>query len=283
MIFKNLITANELSEYKEPDWVIVDCRFDLTKPAWGLAEYLNSHIPGAVYAHLDKDLSGKVTSTTGRHPLPDETNIASLLAGWGIHSGNQVVVYDTSGGAFASRLWWMLVYYGHSEVAVLDGGFPKWLIEGYPTRSGVEIFSGEPVVFPMNLKPDMLINVAEVDVIRNDPNYLLVDARTPIRFRGDQEPIDSVAGHIPGAANRFHGENLKPDGTMKSGEILKSEFQSLMGKVNPKNVIVYCGSGVTSCLHLLALDVAGLPGARLYAGSWSEWIRDSDRPIATGG
>ncbi len=260
------------------DWAFIDCRFDLLKPDWGREEYEKSHIAGAVYADLNRDLSSPVTPQTGRHPLPEPAAITACFSAWGISASTQVVVYDTAGGSMAARLWWLLRYYGHTAVAVLDGSWQKWLAEGRPVRSGFETrpavqFEGQP-------HPEMAVSTAEVEALRKDPAYRLVDVRGAPRFRGEQEFIDPVAGHIPGAVNRFHAENLGPEGTFLPAEQLKSAFETLLGSVPVANTIVYCGSGVTSCHHLVALEYLGLHGARLYPGSWSEWIRDPKRPIA---
>lgn len=202
------------------------------------------------------------------------------LTAWGIQEDTQVVVYDTTGGSIAVRLWWMLRYYGHSRVALLDGGLPVWLREDRPTQTGIYHPNPAPVPFTPSFHPEMLISVNEVEKIRQDPAYLLLDARSPQRFSGEIEPIDPVAGHIPGALNRFHAKNLTREGVFKSPAILQFEFAQLLKDIPPENVVVYCGSGVTSCHHLIAMEIAGLRGARLYAGSWSEWIRDPGRPIA---
>lgn len=281
MIHTTLISTDTLSAHlADLHWAVVDCRFDLAAPEWGAAAYRQAHIPGAVYAHLDRDLSGPITPTTGRHPLPASATFQARLSGWGIGKHTQVVVYDTEAGAYAARLWWLLRYYGHFAVAVLDGGFPKWQREGRPTRAGVEM--RPPSHFVGRPNDGMYVGAEEVDRLRLDPRHRLIDARSAVRFRGEQEPIDPVAGHIPGAVNRFHGENLRPDGTFLPKEQLKAEFERLLAGAPPERAVVYCGSGVTSCHHLLAMEHAGLSGARLYVGSWSEWIRDERRPRAAG-
>lgn len=269
-----------VAHLEDPSWAVVDCRFELKEPEWGFAEYQKAHIPGAVYASLDRDLAGPITPTTGRHSLPAPDQFKARLSSWGIDATTQAVVYDAAGGAFAARLWWMLKYFGHSAVAVLDGGFPKWTREGRPTRAGIEShasahFEGEP-------RPEWVAVTEEVDRIRIDPAYRVIDARTAIRYRGEQEPMDPIAGRIPGAVNRFHGENLAPDGTFLPPGELKAQFEALLGDVPPQRAVAYCGSGVTSAHHLVAMEHAGLKGARLYVGSWSEWIRDENRPKAKG-
>lgn len=279
--YTQLIEVEDIfSNIDNPNWVIVDCRFDLANPGWGFADYQQGHIPGAVYAHLDHDLSGPRTLSNGRHPLPDRQTFTETLGRLGIDSSRQVVVYDTSGGSFAVRLWWMLKYYGHARVAVLNSGFSSWTARGYPVTGGnstnpKRVFTGTP-------DPTMVISTAEMEKIVADPRSILIDARAPERFRGDVEPLDKVAGHIPGAINRFHQLNLDTNGLWLAPDTLKSEFRALLGGNPSAQAIVYCGSGVTSCHHLLAMEVAGLPMARLYAGSWSEWIRDPQHPVALG-
>jgi thiosulfate/3-mercaptopyruvate sulfurtransferase len=282
MTYTNLIKTSDLfSNLQNPAWVIIDCRFDLAIPNWGFLDYQRDHIPGAVYANLNETLAGPTSPLTGRHPLPLMQKFAENLSSWGIDNTKQVIVYDMSDGSFAVRLWWMLRLVGHKAVAVLDGGFGKWKSDGYSTRSGFE--NNHPTSFqlPKNIPNDKFVNAEEVEQIRTNPKYVLIDARSSERFRGEQEKIDPVAGHIPGAINRFYGLNLQSDGTLKSKSDLKAEFEDLLKGTDPKNVVVYCGSGVTSCHHLLALEVAGLKGARLYVGSWSEWIRDPHRSRAT--
>ncbi|MBI3763372.1 MAG: sulfurtransferase [Chloroflexi bacterium] len=281
MNYTTLVSTSLLASHlDDPVWIIVDCRFELKEPEWGFAEYQKAHIPGAAYASLDRDLAGPITPTSGRHPLPDPEQFKARLSNWGIDSSKQVVIYDTAGGAFAARLWWMLRYFDHDAVAVLDGGFPKWMREGRPTRAGIE--SRAPARFEGEAHPEWIAVTEEVDRIRIDPAYRLIDARTAIRYRGEQEPIDPIAGRIPGAANRFHGDNLTPEGTFLTPDELKAQFEALLGGVRPENAVVYCGSGVTSAHHLVAMEHAGLKGARLYLGSWSEWIRDERRARAKG-
>ena len=283
MKFDTLIQTQELWEHtSDPDWALIDCRFDLADPAWGFEEYVKLHIPSAVYAHLDNDLSGTVSEKTGRHPLPEPAIFAQKLAGWGIDGTKQVVAYDTVGGAFAARLWWLLRYFGFTRVAVLDGGLGKWINENRPTRSGVEKRTALLVAPLISIQPELLITTDEMVRSYKDLSYRIIDARTKERYLGEIEPIDPIPGRIPGASNRFHGDNLQPNGTLKPSIVLKQEFLSLLGDISPQKTIVYCGSGVTSCHHLLAMEAAGLSGARLYLGSWSEWIRDPTRPIAKG-
>jgi thiosulfate/3-mercaptopyruvate sulfurtransferase len=264
-----------------PDIVIVDCRFDLQDPSWGESEYLASHVPGAVYAHLNRDLSGPENGRNGRHPLPDPPTFAATVGRLGIGAGIQVVAYDQGAGSYASRLWWMLRWMGHQDVAVLDGGYAAWLAEGRPTRSGVEATTKRPFTGQPN--PELLVDVEVVgSVSRGAEPGRLIDARAPERFRGEAETIDRAAGHIPGAVNHYYLNSLDSAGRFLPPETLRENLLTAIGGASPKEVIAYCGSGVTACHNLLALEHAGLPGARLYPGSWSEWSSDPSRPIATG-
>jgi len=280
MPYKTLITTKELSHHlAEPGWVVIDCRFDLSDPDWGVGETLKNHIPTAVYAHLNDDLSDKVTVITGRHPLPDHKTITSKFGTWGISANSQVVVYDQSDGSIASRLWWLLRYYGHTQVAVLDGGFQKWVRDDLPLLSVVKFRL--PATFHGKPHPDMVADIDLVKRARLDSTWLVIDSRAPERYLGISETIDPIAGHIPGSVNYYFGDNLNPGSTYKDPIELRQEFNNLLDSRQPDRVIVYCGSGVTSCSNLLALQHAGIHGARLYPGSWSEWIRDPDNPIAT--
>jgi thiosulfate/3-mercaptopyruvate sulfurtransferase len=274
-----IISCKELHEnLHRKDWVIVDCRFDLTAPEWGYEEYLQLHIPGAVYANLDTDLSGKKTPLTGRHPLPEPVDFCKSMSRLGIGEDTRVIVYDATSGSFAARLWFLLKFYGHNNVALLDGGFSEWHKQGYAIESREHQNSPRSFVG----KPDfsMIVTTKEVETLRTQPDWLLFDARSPERFRGEQEVIDPVAGHIPGAVNRFHGNNLGSNGLFLPKEKLHEEFAALVKNYKPDHVAVYCGSGVTSCHHLVGMAVAGLPLPKLYVGSWSEWIRDPNHPIA---
>lgn len=282
MAFTTLIDPETLQAHLEdPDWVVVDCRFSLSDPAYGWQAYQKAHIPTAVYAHLDEDLSGPmVPGRSGRHPLPDPDQLAQKLGAWGIGSCTQVVAYDDAGGAFAARLWWLLGWLGHDAVAVLDGGWPRWIGEGRPIREGVE--QRPPCAFTPRLQPERVVTADDVKQRLHDPAWRLLDARAPERYQGVQEPIDPVAGHIPGAVNAPFSENLTSAGTFLSPERLRQRFAALLGGVPPERTICYCGSGVTAAHNVLAMTHAGLPGARLYAGSWSEWITDPRRPVARG-
>ena len=278
LAFSTLIDTTTLAAHtSDPSWQTVDCRFKLDDEAWGLGEYHRAHIPGAAYAHLNRDLSGPITGMNGRHPLPDPSALASTLGRLGIARGVQVVAYDQDAGMFASRLWWLLRWMGHEEVAVLDGGFAKWLAETRPTtageeRAGPREFSGSP-------RMHMIADASEVARLVGRAGSLLLDARAPERYRGEIEPIDRVPGHIPGAVNYHFMRNIGEHGTFRSADALRHDLQQVLGPTPPDRVVCYCGSGVTACQDLLALEHAGLRGTRLYPGSWSEWSSDSSRPV----
>ncbi|QID18665.1 sulfurtransferase [Nitrogeniibacter mangrovi] len=268
-----------LRELDNPDWVIVDCRHDLADPEFGRAAYADGHLPGARFVHLDEDLSGPKDGTNGRHPLPDVAALAQRLGELGIDRTKQVIAYDDAGGMFAARLWWLLRWLGHERVAVLDGDLHAWRRHGGQLTRAPVVPSAtrfEPVRQP--------IDAPLLDVLERyrDEHTLIVDARSPDRFRGENETIDPVGGHIPGAINRFFKDNLDADGNFKPAAQLRREFTTLLDGVTPAQVIHQCGSGVTACHNLLAMEIAGLPGGRLYPGSWSEWCASDQRPVATG-
>jgi thiosulfate/3-mercaptopyruvate sulfurtransferase len=272
-----LVSTGGLADHlADPAWVVVDCRFDLAGPASGERQYREAHIPGAIYGHLDRDLSGTKTGRNGRHPLPDPDRLRETFGRWGIAEGVQVAAYDQQNGMFASRLWWLLRASGHQAVAVLDGGFAKWIREGRPTRGGIETVA--PRTFPGTLDRARWLDIGQMeDLVRADRGPI-VDARAPERYAGRIEPLDPVAGHIPGAVNHFFQRNLAEDGTFLPPDALRAEWTTTLGGAAPAEAVVYCGSGVSACHNLLGLAHAGLDGARLYAGSWSEWCSDGDRP-----
>ncbi len=278
MSYPLIDTITLLKHIDDPDWLSFDCRFDLFNPDWGYGNYLLGHIPRAVYVNLNTELSGTVTDTTGRHPLPDAVSFTRACANWGIEPQKSVVVYDTSGGSMASRMWWMLRAIGHDKVYLLDGGYAKWSAEGMPTQAGKQVNPGTTFLYEPHFNPDSYFSTTQVLDIINQDGWKLLDVRSPERFRGENEPIDKIAGHIPRAFNRFHAESLNPSGTFKPSTELKKEFEEILSGIDPDHIIVYCGSGVTSCHTLVAMEAAGLKGARLYTGSWSEWIRDPERP-----
>lgn len=278
-----LVTTPQLAEHLvDPDWAIIDCRFSLMDTERGRRDYKQAHIQGAVYAHLDEDLSGPIVGgKTGRHPLPDIDTLARTLSDFGIDANVQVVAYDDFGGAIAARLWWLLRWLGHDAVAVLDGGWPHWHSEDRMRHAGSE--SRETRVFIPHPRPNLLCSADDVLAICDDtPTIKLFDSRSAERYRGENETIDPVAGHIAGALSASYAENLDADGLFRSPQELRTRFRSLFGETAVEQSTFYCGSGVTAAHNLLALVHAGLGDARLYAGSWSEWINDPDRPIATG-
>jgi thiosulfate/3-mercaptopyruvate sulfurtransferase len=290
-VYTTLISTDVLASRLDGDWVVVDCRFDLQNDQWGREQYLASHIPGAVYASLSHDMAGPKTGTNGRHPLPSMDALSATLGRLGISSGSQhlrtpapshpqVIAYDQDSGMYASRLWWLLRYAGHDAVAVLDGGWAKWLREGRPTRSGME--TRTPTTFVAAPRPGMRVAVDELVSLVSDPATLLVDARAPERYEGRTEPIDRVPGHIPGAVNHHYKSNALDDSTFLSPDVLRDRFTDLLDGRDPSQAVMYCGSGVTACHNLLAMAHAGLPGARLYPGSWSEWSGDPTRPVEKG-
>lgn len=263
----------------QADWLVVDCRFDLAQPAAGEAAYRAGHIPGALYAHLDRDLSSPITPATGRHPLPDPERFAASLSAWGVSSSTQVIAYDADNGMYASRLWWLLRWVGHRAVAVLDGGFKAWNAERLPTST--EIPARSPSKFTAHPNRELWLDAQQVQERLQQPDWRLLDARAPERFAGKVEPLDTRAGHVPGARNHPFATNLAADGRFGAPEELRRRYQQSQAGVSDDHTIVMCGSGVTACHLLLAMEHAGKPGARLYAGSWSEWIRDPRRPVAT--
>jgi len=267
-----LVSTQQLADHLGR-WRIFDCRHDLMKPELGAQQYSEAHIPGALFASMDRDLSAPKTGKNGRHPLPDAATFVAWLGRQGVGPEDQVVCYDSGNGVMAARLWWMLRWVGHRAVAVLDGGAAKWLKESRPLDAVVP--QPMPTTYPSR-KPAGALSAQEVQA--NLKQLYLLDARTPARYRGEQEPIDPVAGHIPGAKNRSSGDNVLPDGTFKDTASLKEEFLSVLGKQKPSDVVHYCGSGVSACHNLLAMEVAGLTGGKLYPGSWSEWIADPARP-----
>ena len=281
MAYTTLVTAPELANHlSNPNWAIVDCLFSLDDAARGRRDYLQSHIPGEVYAYLNEDLSGQIIpGETGRHPLPQREKFIQTLSRWGIDSKTQVVAYDDKGGAMAAaRLWWMLRLVGHNAAAVLNGGWPQWQNNGYPVSNGIE--TSRPRVFTPRIRADLLFSADDVLNILGNPNFRLLDSRGAGRYRGENETIDPIAGHIPGALSAPFANNLDSNGLFLSQEELKARFQNLLGDVPPEHAVFYCGSGVTAAHNLLALAHAGLGDARLYAGSWSEWIVNPEHPIA---
>lgn len=278
-----LISTDQLAAHlNDPDWVIFDCRHDLMDHEKGERVYRAAHIPNAHFAPMETALSGKKTGTNGRHPLPAPNDFAEFLARHGVKDSTTLVAYDDAGGLYAARLWWMARWIGLKHGALLDGGLTKWLAEKRPVTAEMPV--AKPARSPVRAKADSSLVWSVDDVLHRmgDSDCALIDARTAERFRGDVETIDPVAGHIPGALNRFYKANLKPDLTFRPPDEVKQEFEVMLAGRRPGNVAHQCGSGVTACANLFAMEYAGLSGSKLYAGSWSEWIADPSRPVARG-
>lgn len=278
-----LIDADTLAQHlTDPRWVILDCRHDLLNPDFGRNAFAEGHIQNAQFANIDSDLSGSKTDADGvfrgRHPLPERARLLETLRAWGINDDTQVVAYDAHGGMYAARLWWLLRWIGHSAVAVLDGGLASWSAAGQVLVTPVATRPHGNIAE----KPTLVRTVNVADVVENlaTARYQVVDARANDRFRGENETIDPVGGHIPGARNRFFKDNLQADGRFKDAATLQQELAPIVGE--PGKAVMQCGSGVTACHNLLALEIAGMDGAALYPGSWSEWCADTQRPVATG-
>ncbi|PIW39692.1 MAG: sulfurtransferase [Hydrogenophilales bacterium CG15_BIG_FIL_POST_REV_8_21_14_020_62_31] len=282
MYYTTLVSTDDLARHlDDPHWIVIDCRFSLTDPEDGRSAYSKGHIPGARYAHLDADLAGPIGPDTGRHPLPDVETLALKLCRWGVGVNKQVVVYDDSFGSMAVRLWWLLRWLGHPGVALLDGGYPKWLRERRPTTQEVPEPIGKGICARLP-ESSLYVNADQVMQAVVTGDKLILDARPERRFSGEYEPLDTVAGHVPGAVNWNFEENLDIDGTYSPPEALRENYQALLKGRAPSDVIHMCGSGVTACHNILAMEIAGLSGSRLYVGSWSEWVTDPSRPIALG-
>jgi thiosulfate/3-mercaptopyruvate sulfurtransferase len=280
MPWTTLITADELANTID-HCLVIDCHHDLTDPQAGQRAYEAAHIPGARFVRMDDQLSGAKNGRNGRHPMPSREAVRELLESLGLSDGTQLVVYDAAGGGMAGRLWWMARWIGHEAVALLDGGLPAWRRAGFPVTA-------EPPAAPrrgtLSLRTPLatLADAEETGRAAAAPERLVVDARAAERYRGDVEPLDPVAGHIPGAVNRPWGQNVREDGRFKPAPVLRAEFEALLAGRAPQAVVNSCGSGVSACHNLLAMTHAGLPGAALYGGSWSEWVSDPARPVATG-
>ena len=278
MAYETIISCPDLfAHLNDKDWVIVDCRFDLADADWGETEYRELHIPGAVYADINKDLSSPITPESGRHPLPDPERFHESMTRLGVRSDTQVIAYDATSGSFAARLWFLLRMYGHNQVAVLDGGFSEWMKLGLPFSSGME--TNPPGNFLGTPHMERIVSTHELEQVYTQPDWLLIDSRAPERYSGKSETIDVKAGHIPGAVNHFYGLNIDPNGLFFTPAKLRQQFLTLLKDFPPEKTIIYCGSGVTSAHNLLAMAIAGLPQPKLYNGSWSEWIRDPNHPI----
>jgi thiosulfate/3-mercaptopyruvate sulfurtransferase len=278
MNFSTLLSGEVLAGHlNDPDWRIFDCRHQLSDVEFGAQAYAYGHLPGAFFLHLDRDLSAPMNGRNGRHPLPDAQLLANKLGAAGVSRKTQVVAYDDDGGMIAARLWWLLRWLGHDRVALLDGGIRQWVKEGRALTS--ERPKPVPARFEVERR-DWVVSSDEVLASLERRELCLVDARAADRFRGENETLDPVGGHIPGARNRFFRDNLDADGCFRPASELRREFLALLAGVDPAQSVMQCGSGVTACHNLLAMEIAGLHDARLYAGSWSEWCADPDRPVA---
>jgi thiosulfate/3-mercaptopyruvate sulfurtransferase len=276
-----LIQAENLAERLEDNALrIFDCRFDLLRPEAGQANFHDEHIPGAAYADLNRDLSAPQTPGSGRHPLPEPAAFAARLREWGVSGDSVVVAYDDGNSMYAARLWWMLRWLGHSKALVLDGGMRRWMQLGLPLDETIR--SHPPGNFVAHPHPEFVVGAQEVLAASRDGTSRIIDVRAPERYRGDVEPIDAVAGHVPGARNHPFTSSLGADGRFLPAAELRAALEERLAGVPPRDTVAMCGSGVTACHLLLAMEVAGLRGARLYPGSWSEWSRDPSRPVARG-
>lgn len=281
MTYTTLISPQELAaRCGSPELLIVDCRFELSDTGKGESAWRAAHLPNAYYAHLDRDLSDLSKPGLGRHPLPDIAHFAAVLKRWGWRPDLQVVAYDDANGATASRLWWMLRLVGHRRAAVLEGGYAAWSAAGLPLTSETPAQAGEAV--DLAYATDQIVYAGELEAGLHDRSLLLLDARGAARFRGEVEPIDPVAGHIPGARNRPFTDNLDGGGAFKQAAALRAEFEAIIDGYAAEQVVHSCGSGVTACHNLLAMEHAGLEGSRIFAPSWSGWIADPSRPVARG-
>ena len=265
----------------DPNWAVVDCRFKLDDTEAGRRAYLDAHIPGAIYADLDRDLSGRKTGRNGRHPLPDPDTLRRAFSAMGISESTQVIAYDDmNGGLAAARAWWLLRYVGHRFAAVLNGSWQSWVAAQYPVRSGEE--SREAAQFIGHPHPQMIVGADSVSSLAASPDWAIIDSRSAVRYRGDEEPLDPIAGHIPGARNYDWQNNFDSSGRLLPPDQLREQMQKILGGAPPEQAVYYCGSGVTSAFNVLVMEAVGLTGAKLYPGSWSEWCSDPARPIATG-
>lgn len=280
MPYTTLISAKTLYPLlSTPDCVIIDCRHDLAQPQAGRKAYQQAHIPGAYFLHLDDDLSGTKNGTNGRHPLPEVNNLNRTLSRCGIGPQTQVIAYDDHGGMFAARLWWLLRWLGHTDVAVLDGGLAAWCAAGLPLSQE----HPEPCEGKLDWQPVLpTVSTQQLLSSLDAEQQVIIDARATDRFQGQNETLDPVGGHIPGAINRFFKLNLNDDATFKSAKELQQEFQELLRDYDGRKVVHQCGSGVTACHNMLAMEIAGLGGSMLYPGSWSEWCSDPARPMVVG-
>ena len=279
-MYSSLISPKTVNEHLEdPNWRFFDCRYVLTEPDKKQAEFAESHLPGATYAHVNHDLAApQIQGKTGRHPLPKIAELSKTFSAWGISSSTQVVVYDDAGGAYAVRLWWMLRWLGHDAVAVMDGGWPRWVQEGRQVTAALTV--SEPKIFNASPRDNWLVTAEDIKADLDNYEVRILDARNSDRFQGINETLDPVAGHIPGAVSAPFVENLDEDGNWKSKSVLRLMYEKLLSGSPAEQAVSYCGSGITACHNILAMYHAGLGDSRLYCGSWSDWIADHKRPVA---
>ena len=280
MIYKTIISADDLkNNLSNQNFIIFDCRCDIKDTGYGIKAYTEGHIPNSIFVDVDADLASEKTSTTGRHPLPDVNILSEKLSQWGFSNNKQAIIYDDAGGAFASRMWWILKWLGHDKAAVLDGALGGWMASGGKLTTENTIF--ERSTFTPSLRDEMHVQIKEVEDAQYKMDKLIIDARSKERYLGIKDPVDPVAGHIPGAISSPLGQNLDKKGHFKSAEELKHNFNKVIGETSSSDIISMCGSGITACHNILALELAGISDVKLYVGSWSEWITDKSRPIAT--
>lgn len=284
MDYTTLIDVEQLAaRHDDPRWVLLDCRFELTNPAAGEAAFAAGHLPGAQYAHLDRDLAAPASAASGRHPLPAPGSFQALARRWGIGTDSQIVCYEQTTGMFAARAWWLFRWLGHRNVAVLDGGLGAWTAAGLALTC--DVTGRQTGDFLAKPQPDFFLDIEDLRALeprRNGGGHCLVDARSADRFSGENLAMDPVAGHVPGARNHHYARNVGPDGRMLSRAMLRVNWLATLDETPASGLVAMCGSGVSACLNLLALEIAGLPGGKLYPGSWSEWIKDPTRPVERG-
>ena len=280
MSYKTIISADNLiKNINNKDFIIFDCRCDISDSSYGINAYNEGHIENSIFVDVDHDLASEKTANSGRHPLPDPELLSEKLSQWGMANNKQAIVYDDAGGAFAGRMWWILKWLGHSDVAVLDGALGGWMSSGGKLSSKPTIFERD--VFNPSIKDDMHVSIQDVEDAQYKMSKLILDARSKERYLGIKDEVDPVAGHIPGAISHPLGQNLDKNGHFKSPEELRHIFNKLLGDTSSSDIISMCGSGITACHNILALEMSGIKGVPLYVGSWSEWITDKNRPIAT--
>tara|TARA_Y100000992_G_C21256929_1_gene489042 strand:- start:916 stop:1767 length:852 start_codon:yes stop_codon:yes gene_type:complete len=279
MSYKTIISAeNLIKSLQDENTLVFDCRCDIKDTTYGIQAYTEGHIPGSIYVNVDTDLASEKTPSSGRHPLPDADALSEKLSQWGLSSEKQAVIYDDASGAFAGRMWWILKWLGHKKVAVLDGGLGSYMSIGGKLTTDETIF--EKNIFTPNIQSEMVVEITDVEEAQYKMNKLIIDARSKERYLGIKDLVDPIAGHVPGAISHPLSLNLNKDGKFRSPEDLKLAFDKIIADTTSENVISMCGSGITACHNILAMEIAGIKGIKLYVGSWSEWITDKSRPIA---